>query len=151
MSRDLVNFIDLDDLEHRILFLFLRVTKAAKVTGGESARLNENEMYQGFLGMGTVPPIFFEKPHWERYVVRHRLCDHKGSVGFREFMILIKQALRRYQLRELTSVMSADESGWTSRRVQCALSTIKGMLVEEAQQVFIFRSVFYHLCKNSSV
>ena len=137
VSRDLVNFVDLDDLEHRILFLFIRVTRAAKVTGGEAARLNENEMYQGFFGMGTVPPILFEKPHWERYVTRHRLCDHKGTVGFREFMILIKQALRRYQLRELTSVMAADSCcGWTSRRVQCALSTIKGMLVEEAQQVF---------------
>jgi len=45
------------------------------------------------------------------------------------------QALRRYQLRELTSVMDGEAGGWSSRRVRCALATIKGMLVEEAQQV----------------
>jgi hypothetical protein len=140
VSRDLVNFIDLDDLEHRIVFLFMRVVRAAKVAGGEAARLDEAGMYQGFLGMGTVPPILFEKRHWERFVVRHRLCDSKGTLGLREFMILIKQGLRRYQLRELTSVMDGEGGGWTSRRVRCALATIKGMLVEEAQQARDFDS-----------
>ena len=119
VSRDMVNFTDLDDLENRIQFLFLRVVRAADVHGGEAARLSETQLYEGFLRMGTVPPILFEGHHWQRYVVRHRLCDSAGLLGYREFMVLVKQALRRYQLRELTSVLDVETGGWSSRRVRC--------------------------------
>jgi len=37
----MVTFTDLDDLESRISFLFLRVVRAAEVEGGEAARLGE--------------------------------------------------------------------------------------------------------------
>ena len=119
VSRDMVNFTDLDDLENRIQFLFLRVVRAADLHGGEAARLSETQLYEGFLRMGTVPPILFEGHHWQRYVVRHRLCDSAGLLGYREFMVLVKQALRRYQLRELTSVLDVETGGWSSRRVRC--------------------------------
>ena len=63
-----VNFIDLDDLESRIQFLFLRVVRASDAEGGEAARLSEEQLYSGFLHMGTVPPILFESDHWKRSV-----------------------------------------------------------------------------------
>ena len=60
MSRDLVNFIDLDDLEHRIVFLFMRVVRAAKVAGGSSEVDVQVTLSQTATLDADVPPGVIE-------------------------------------------------------------------------------------------
>mmetsp|Transcript_2003 Transcript_2003/g.4552 ORF Transcript_2003/g.4552 Transcript_2003/m.4552 type:complete len:822 (-) Transcript_2003:47-2512(-) len=135
IAKDLCTYHDVDDLEKRITFLFLRIVRAADMTGGENTRLNHTNLYHGFLNLGCIPPIMFHRPHWEKYVESKKLCDSHGYMGIQEFMVMIKQALRRFQLRELSSVMQSDklDGRWNKKRINTALMTIKGILVEEAQ------------------
>jgi len=135
IAKDLCTYHDVDDLEKRITFLFIRIVRAADLTGGENTRLNHTNLYHGFLNLGCIPPIMFHRPHWEKYVEEKKLCDAHGYMGIQEFMVMIKQALRRFQLRELSSVMQADklDGRWNKKRIVTALMTIKGILAEEAQ------------------
>ena len=52
IAKDLCTYHDVDDLEKRITFLFLRIVRAADMTGGENTRLNHTNLYHGFLNLG---------------------------------------------------------------------------------------------------
>mmetsp|Transcript_28614 Transcript_28614/g.65459 ORF Transcript_28614/g.65459 Transcript_28614/m.65459 type:complete len:602 (+) Transcript_28614:1495-3300(+) len=134
---ELITCKDLHDLEHQIDILFSKMLRQSNELyeaedSTHSGRLTFPRLAWAMLHMMGAAPVIFDEMDWERYVVTPGIARREGSLGHREFAFMIKQAMRRHQLRHLSGAMAAgEEAGWDPRRVKETLLTIKLVLIED--------------------
>mmetsp|Transcript_5873 Transcript_5873/g.9308 ORF Transcript_5873/g.9308 Transcript_5873/m.9308 type:complete len:423 (-) Transcript_5873:1747-3015(-) len=134
LMEEVMLFTDLEHFERICLEVYRRVVDGAGVADlGEAARLDYKQFSKGLSLCGTMPNINFGPNHWQLYAMKSKLVDHSGTLGAREFAVMLKQAFRRHQLRLLTAVMESASGEWTKWHIKAALLSVKGILLEEAQ------------------
>mmetsp|Transcript_30514 Transcript_30514/g.72234 ORF Transcript_30514/g.72234 Transcript_30514/m.72234 type:complete len:440 (+) Transcript_30514:19-1338(+) len=125
-------FSDAEEFEEKIHLMYLRLTQAAGLFNGEMERLDMSTFILGMRKYGMVPPITFTEDDWTRLVVGEGLMAADGTIGFMEFGILIRQAFRRNQLRDLTYVMETEPTCWGRTTVHAAMMSVKCILLDRA-------------------
>ena len=100
---------------------------------GKDGRMSFAYLAWAMRNMDGAVPVCFDEMDWEHYVVAPGIARRDGTLGLSEFSAVIRQALRRHQLRAVTIAMcSSEEIGWNQKRVQQTLQTVKMIVMEEA-------------------
>jgi hypothetical protein len=95
----------------------------------DSESLSFKELSAGLRALTYLPPVLFRQQHWEELVVLAGLCDGEGQINARGFSCLLKQALWRFLLGEMSLAM--DVGGckeWDGRSVRAVFLNLKGAL-----------------------
>ena len=112
-----------------------RQTTAEETLGSEpqlDTELSFAEFSAGLRGLSYIPPILFRRRNWDELVMRGGLCDGGGKLNQQGFARLLKQAVWRFQLGELSLAMDAGGcKEWDPRSVRAALQSLKGVLTIE--------------------
>ena len=101
----------------------------ARGTDDSSESLSFKELAAGLRALTYLPPVLFRQQHWEELVVLAGLCDGEGQIDARGFSCLLKQALWRFLLGEMSLAM--DVGGckeWDGRSVKATFLSLKGAL-----------------------
>ncbi|EKX40769.1 hypothetical protein GUITHDRAFT_113039 [Guillardia theta CCMP2712] len=163
ISRELSKYKNLDDLETKInnlydKILYTTIKKKYDLFTQEVAREDSEilrvyfnrwktgeipnvgdgcmgfaEFRMGLKNIGFIPPILVTRQIWDDYIMRPRLCDEGGILNRQGFMLLMKQALKRHQLRQLNACMEDENEDWNRNNIRSLFLGIKGMLLEDEE------------------
>mmetsp|Transcript_1389 Transcript_1389/g.3032 ORF Transcript_1389/g.3032 Transcript_1389/m.3032 type:complete len:772 (-) Transcript_1389:640-2955(-) len=163
ISRELSKYKNLEDLETKINNLYDKIlyttvrkkydlfTQEVAREDGEILRVYFNrwktgevpnigdgcmgfaEFRMGLKNIGFIPPILVTRQIWDDYIMRPRLCDEGGILNRQGFMLLMKQALKRHQLRQLNACMEDENDDWNKSNIKSLFLGIKGMLLEDEE------------------
>ena len=148
VARELADYFSVEFLDEMIASHWRQVVLASGGPGGpvlesrfdgpdsesaaRGAKLGFRGLAQGLRELSYMPPVLFRRRHWDDLVVRGGLCDEEGLMDQGGFGRLVKQAVWRFQLSELSLAMDVGEcKEWDHRSVRAAFVCLKGALTVE--------------------
>jgi hypothetical protein len=94
-----------------------------------SESLSYKELTAGLRALTYLPPVLFRQQHWEELVMLAGLCDGEEKINARGFACLLKQALWRFLLGEMSLAMDVGGcNDWDGRSVRATFLSLKGAL-----------------------
>ena len=123
----------------RTLKFFFKIWQTGEVDYAlmNDGRVGYAEFRDGVKTLGFVPPIIVTHETWADYVLAQaemlRVDPDDQLLGRPGFVALMKQALKRYQLRTLNSAMESMPDAWNKQSITAVLLGVKGLLVEDLE------------------
>ena len=82
-------------------------------TDAADASMDFNMLRRGILSIGFLPPLEIKTQDWANLVDKQGLATN-GQIALSGFRVMVKQALRRYAIRELSVSQEGGTSHWSS-------------------------------------
>eukprot|EP00293_Proteomonas_sulcata_P016199 CAMPEP_0184308664 /NCGR_PEP_ID=MMETSP1049-20130417/17054_1 /TAXON_ID=77928 /ORGANISM="Proteomonas sulcata, Strain CCMP704" /LENGTH=557 /DNA_ID=CAMNT_0026621389 /DNA_START=20 /DNA_END=1693 /DNA_ORIENTATION=+ len=143
LSKELSAYRDLEDLETRIEQMFAKISQMSPAVWGagtdemggmvDQFRLNYTEFRAGVKSIDLVPPVLVSPADWEEQIVKARFAV-EGTIGLKGFTGLMKQAVRRFQMRRINQAMESEAEEWGKENMQAMFLGVKGLLAEDQEQ-----------------
>ena len=119
--------------DNEILRVYFNRWKTGEIPNVGDGCMGFAEFRMGLKNIGFIPPILVTRQIWDDYIMRPRLCDEGGILNRQGFMLLMKQALKRHQLRQLNACMEDENEDWNRNNIRSLFLGIKGMLLEDEE------------------